>query len=365
MENKKISIVCPDLGGGGAEKVALLLSNYLAEKNDVSLIVFTLKNQKFLKYVSKKVKLVDLELNRKNPVDFFKIIFKLRRYIKKSDIIISGFQLFTEFITLISSLFLDVKKVAVIQIYITTLLNIKKLNNFLVKFIIKELYKKFDSIICASYGIKEDLTKNFNLKNEKIKVIYNPLYYFEDEEEEEFNYERPVFISIGRLNYQKRFDILITAFKKFYAEFKKGSLIILGEGEDKENLIRIAKDLNIEHKVYFLGFKRNIRFYLKQSDFFVLTSDFEGFGNVIIEAMACGLPVIATDCESGPREILKNGKYGLLAKKGNFLSVYSKMKELYLNKKASKKYEKKALKRAEKFELERIMNEYEKALSKL
>jgi glycosyltransferase involved in cell wall biosynthesis len=121
-------------------------------------------------------------------------------------------------------------------------------------------------------------------------------------------------IAVGRLTYQKNFDNLIQAFQIVFEFDPTTRLIIIGEGEDFNMLNDLKNKLNLHDYVKFLGYKKNPYKYIKNSDLFVMNSRWEGPGHVLIEAMCVGCPVITTDCDSGPSDTIKNGKYGLLVK---------------------------------------------------
>nr|WP_281504606.1 glycosyltransferase [Chromohalobacter sarecensis] len=122
---------------------------------------------------------------------------------------------------------------------------------------------------------------------------------------------------VGRLDVQKNQALLLSAFSLAVKSVPDIKLVILGEGEEKNNLEKLASELGVKDSVDFVAFQDNPYPYYKAADLFVLSSDWEGFGNVIVEALACGTPVISTDCPGGPSTILANGKYGVLVPCGD------------------------------------------------
>lgn len=189
--------------------------------------------------------------------------------------------------------------------------------------LINRFYPYTDRYVAISQGVANDLEDTFGVQNEKIDVIYNPA--IDDELMQKktktvdhafFNESQPVIVGAGRLTDQKDFPTLINAFE-ITLDQKDARLIILGEGEKRNQLEKLVEAKGLTEKVALPGFVDNPFPYMEQADVFVLSSAWEGFGNVIPEALACGTPVVSTDCESGPREILDNGKYGELVDVGD------------------------------------------------
>ena len=190
-------------------------------------------------------------------------------------------------------------------------------------------YKWADSVVAVSEGVAADVAALFSVPPEKIHVIYNPIINSnlgdkinEPVEHPWFKQEKcPVVIGVGRLNRQKDFLTLIKSLREIKKVIADTKLIILGEGQQRRELENEIKMLRLEKDVYMPGFVENPYSYLKNSSVFVLSSAWEGFGNVLVEAMATGTPVVSTDCPSGPAEILKNGKYGPLVPVGDANSL--------------------------------------------
>ena len=202
-----------------------------------------------------------------------------------------------------------------------------KKESFIRRFkVIRDFKKIFNNknIITVSKGIKENFLKfNFNINS--IKTIYNPF----DEEyinklSNEFSIDEDNYIiNVASLRKVKRQDILIKAYKK--ANLKE-KLLIIGEGKEKENLIKLTYNLGISHKVKFLGLKQNPYPYIKKAKLLVLSSEAEGLGNVLIESLILKTPVVSTDCNSGPREILTGELSKYLAKVNNIEDLSNKLK---------------------------------------
>ena len=173
------------------------------------------------------------------------------------------------------------------------------------RLLVRLLYNKAHSVVAVSEGVKADLIDNYSVSKDKISVLYNP--YDIDQLRAQASESatdlpaKPYIIGVGRLVKNKNFSLLLNAYAK--ANIAE-NLVILGVGDEEANLKALAKELGIENKIQFLGFKANPYPYLSNAEYFVSTSNAEGFPNAIVEAMCLGKAVIATNCESGPAEIL-------------------------------------------------------------
>lgn len=175
-------------------------------------------------------------------------------------------------------------------------------------------------IVAVSCGVADDMARLCRIPRERISVIYNPVIAPDFHKkmdapspEHPFLSDQsvPFLIAIGRLVPQKNYPLLLhtVAIALQTTNFR---LLILGSGPEKDRLVHYAHTLGIEKNVMFMGFLENPLPLLRHADLFVLSSRYEGFGNVIVEALAAGTPVISTDCPYGPSEILQNGRWGTL-----------------------------------------------------
>jgi glycosyltransferase involved in cell wall biosynthesis len=196
------------------------------------------------------------------------------------------------------------------------------------------LYPRADGIVAVSQGVAEDLIEAMAIPVEKISVIYNPVVTERLFDLAQENLERadlialnqPIILGAGRLTKQKDFTTLIRAFANVRAQLDS-HLIIIGEGEDRFQLEQLVRDLDLTENVSFPGYVDNPYSYMARASLFVLSSAWEGFGNVLVEAMAVGTPVVSTDCPSGPSEILEGGKYGNLVQVGDEVQLAKAMIE--------------------------------------
>lgn len=185
------------------------------------------------------------------------------------------------------------------------------------------LYPRADHTVAVSRGVYDDLLTTSRLDPSDVSVIHNPMDVTALRERAADPIDHPwltddrydVVISAGRHVPQKGFDTLIEAFAALDDADRR--LLLLGEGEQTDELRELAAELGVESRVEFPGYVENPFNYIANADVFVLASEYEGFGMVLVEAMACGCPVVSTECPSGPSEILEDGRYGPLVPVGD------------------------------------------------
>jgi Glycosyltransferase len=398
--NNHVAFLINSLAGGGAEKVAIRLSEHLP------IYAFILLERDVKYKTDKPIFFLSKHSYETNPtiktLSIPMYAYKLSEFLEKTSLIVSFLER-ANFVNIISKLFKKHK--AIISVHMdqqTGHVGLRKLNKLLVKL----LYPKADLIIAVSYGVKQSLI-NLGIEEEKIKVIYNPYPIDEIRElakeplgsyEEIFKHQ--VLITAGRLTKQKGQWYLLRIFKALKEKHKDLKLVILGEGELKEYLVKLSEELGLKtyawdrdelsenFDVYFLGFQKNPFKFIARSKLFVFPSLWEGLGNVIIEAMACGVPVVSSDCRSGPREILApNTDFNYQTQKPEFaeygvlmpvFEIKYKSAEEPLGEKemmwvetidrlledegVRKNYSEKAKQRAEDFRIEKIVQEWKEIL---
>ena len=190
----------------------------------------------------------------------------------------------------------------------------------------RPLYGLVDQVICQSDFMLNDLVNNFDLPRQKLIRIYNPVDLEKIDCLSKQDYlpyagAGPHLLTVGYLYRVKGYDLLLKAFREVRAAYPHATLTFIGEGVDRESLENLARELGLTDAVRFLGFQANPYPYLKHADLFVSSSRYEGFSNVILEALASGTPVVATDCPSGNREIITEGVNGWLAEPENIESL--------------------------------------------
>jgi glycosyltransferase involved in cell wall biosynthesis len=317
--------VIPSFIGGGAERVFLnILSHIDKSKYEVNLAVGVLEGA-YVKYLPSCI--IVHELGRKQAsrsmLSLLRLVWKL-----KPDIVFStlGFVISSSFISILFP-----KKTKLIARFGNTvsayLAEVKKNSylNYLFKYLINHTVFYFaDAVVVQSEHMSKDVVSLFSLKGKvvaKIIKVNNPVDLVNIHKlaaDISVDYNRvydlsgPRFLSVGRFDWQKGFDGLLRAFAVVQKKFPNATLIILGDGDGRAQLELLRSDLHLDSQVFLPGFIDNPYPTLSNTDIFVSSSLYEGFSNVILESLVLGVPVVATDCPSGVRELIKEGKNGWL-----------------------------------------------------
>ncbi len=317
---KRVAIFIPSLVGGGAEKSMVRLANGLAGRGLAVELVLARAYGPYLPAVSEQVKVVDLGASR-----VLSSLPALARYLRhtRPNALLSCLD-YANITSLSARRLARFRGKVVVNEQNTISITARHSNQKrqrLVPMLVKMTYPWADCVIGNSQGVADDLRRITGLRNGRIKVLYNPVVTPELREKAAASPghpwlepgQPPVVLAVGRLTAQKDFPTLIRAF----AEIRKATtqparLLILGEGPDREVLEELVRELGLEDEVSLPGFVENPYAYMARASVFVLSSRWEGLPTVLIEALYCGVPVVATDCPSGPREILAEGKYGAL-----------------------------------------------------
>ena len=368
MTKKNILFYITDLGGGGAEKILVeILNNLSVESYNINLFLFD-KSGINLNFIPKTVKLYFF-------VSFSNLKFGkyFKHFIKKI-----SFRFLMLFPQIFYKCFIKNNydtEVCFIQ-DMTYLLNSGKNKSYKIAWIHTNiensptfksgLYKNLlhaDKIICVSNGVKDILLKYYPSFNSRTKVIYN-IFNIADiiNKSNKFKVEGTNIISVGRLDKMKGFYELINAFAILKSRGYPWKLCILGSGPELDNLIALTCELNIAESVSFLGYQENPFPYIKAADLFVLSSNSEGFGNVLVEALALSKPIVATDCPTGPAEILGDGKYGYLVPVGDLEKLVNGIEKVMTDVELRNNYINLAYSRAYEFDVSNIMPQIEDLL---
>jgi glycosyltransferase involved in cell wall biosynthesis len=327
-----IAIFLPNLRGGGAERVAVNLANGFAKRGFTVDMVLLSATGIFLADLLPEIRVVDLQVKRMRSA-----LMPLMRYLRQSRP---------------ASLLACMWPLTVVALWARTLARVptrmvvaehttwsrdeiasSSWGRWKVGNTMHYAFPGADSIVTVSNGAADDLARFANIDRNGITVIYNPVV--SDSKPPDSAPLAPAqwwtgphykLLAVGTLKTIKDYGTLLQAFARLRQQVD-ARLLILGEGECRFALEAQARQLGIDASVFMPGFVKDISPYYQQADLHVLSSTGEGFGNVIVEALAAGTPVVSTDCPSGPREILCDGQFGRLVPVGDAAALAVAMAE--------------------------------------
>jgi glycosyltransferase involved in cell wall biosynthesis len=316
--SRKICVFLHDLRGGGAESCTLrLIEGMLRSGRNVDLVLVRASGE-FLAHIPPGTRVVDLKKDR-----VAHSIFAFARYLRR------------ERPTSVLASLHHINLAAILAVWISRLntnliicehnqisQKVRHARGFVRRLTYRAvavLYPRATGIVAVSKGVADDLVAFAGLSESRIKVVYNPVYNEAMHEKAAappshswfLSPSMPTILAMGRLHTQKGFDILLHAFQRVRDTFPC-RLVIVGEGDERGSLANLSQQLGIADDVSFPGFIENPLALMSRADLFVMSSRWEGLPTVLIEALACGAPIVSTDCRSGPREILDNGRFGTL-----------------------------------------------------
>lgn len=370
---------------GGAEKVmTILINKFQQQKFDVEIICL---EKDFFYSLSDDIKITYLSNFDGSESGLKKLLYipifawRLQKYLKKNNITLVQSHLYrANYVNVLSCLLGGGQSTQIVNHGIASRYRLKGLLGKINLFLINYLYGRADLLITISQAMRNDMQNLFNFKNKQI-VINNPydidsINKLKQEQITEFDFmpKKRYLINVGRLISLKRNKDILMVLQRLPENIE---LILLGDGEEKENLFQLAEELKIRQRVHFLGNVDNPYKYVSMCDLFVNCSESEGFPNVLVESMICKIPIISSDCMSGPREILapdtdfsfqlqegiEKAEYGILFPVGDIDSLSEAIKQLLNNKELKDTYREKAYQRAHDFSVDKIIEQYKKVLN--
>lgn len=314
---KRLALFLPGLYEGGAERIVLNLAKGISERGYSVDLVLARAEGPYMSQIPDTVRLIDLKAPR-----VLGSVPALIKYLQREHptALLSG--MFTNVIALWARRLSGVPCRLVITEH-NSLSSIVKSKNDLRWHLYPKLagwfYPWANKIIAVSNDVADDLTRVAKIPRDLIEVVYNPIVTPDLQEKSEAPTEHPwfkdgeppVILAVGRLTDQKAFDVLIRAFS-YVRKDHPARLLILGEGENRPTLQSLIGQLELEQDVSLMGFVQNPYPYMAHASLFVLPSRWEGLPTVLVEALYLGMPIVATDCPGGSREILQDGKFGRL-----------------------------------------------------
>ena len=376
----RVAVLIYSLAAGGAERVVSLLLPELTKHYEVTLV---LMNETIFYEVPEGVKIRYLERSRSDESGWKKLLklpllsWKYRRFCRKEGIGLSvSFMTRPNYVNSLSR---------ILGSGATTVLSERALpskqyggagvSSRINRRLIRLLYPHAERILANSQGNRGNLGEKFGIEREKISVIYNPVDLKAIAEAVKEPFPGPefgeafVYLTVGRMDRGKNHRMLLEAFATIDADDRR--LVLVGDGPLRSELESQAASLGISDRVVFAGRQRNPFVWMARADCFVFTSRHEGFPNVLVEALACALPVISTDCLAGPREILdersdyarplpriREGRYGILTAVDDVEAMAESMQKMYNDAKIRKKYREIGPARAKEFSIEKIASQY-------
>lgn len=357
--NKKISVmfILPDLETGGAERIVTTIANHLSRDRFEPMILLLRKEGGYLNFLKKDVEIIDIDTERIRH-SLKPILSQIYR--RKPDIVFSGFGEVNAYLSVFIKLFPKIKFIARETNVVSEHVTRKEIKFFY------HFYNNYQQIIAQSDDMMNDLVHNFNIKKHKITKINNPVDFdfineklLNSTKPESFQYNFKNVVAIGNLSARKGFDNLLKVFSRLKNE--KIILHILGDGRDRELLNQMKDFLGLK-KVVFHGRQENPYQFLKFADLFILSSRYEGFPNVLLEAGACGTYSLANNCRGGINEIIQDRINGEISDIENHEDFSQKIMQIL-----HQSYDQDAIKNSIKsrFSKEIILDSYEKILLEL
>ncbi|MFL6721070.1 MAG: glycosyltransferase [Sphingomonas sp.] len=327
---KTVAFLLPDLGGGGAERVTLTLAKTFVERGHRIDLLLMDRHGELLDMVPSGVEIVDLKSKRIRNV-----IRPLIRYLRErrpDALLVSMWPLTVAAILARGLARSSTRLVVSDHSTLGRQYGGSRLTLRLLQMTVRLFYPLADARVLVSQGAANDLARLSGLRRESLEVVHNPVFAPPSQ-----SMSRPDInalwrgadvriLTVANLLPVKNQALLIRSFARLRQRFP-AKLMLVGSGELKGDLKQLAASLGVAGDVIFAGFVADPWPYYASANLFVLSSDYEGFGNVLVEAMRCGLPVVSTDCESGPREILDGGRFGKLVPVGDERALVKAMEE--------------------------------------
>ena len=322
----RVALFTGSMRGGGAERVMLDLAAGLARRGlNVDLVLMHAKGE-YLHLVPDDVRVIDLDTRK-----LFSFIVDFLRYVRRErpSAILSTL-LLPDMAALVAKL-VHGKRLRIIvsqaNMFSRTF-EAETFRNRQYMRLVRLMMPLADVIAAVSEGVAADLRTQTRFAAGKITTIYNPVASANTDEMAGDSVEHswfaaggaPIVLSVGRLAPQKDHSTLLRAFAEVVRS-RPARLVILGQGVERQNILDLADRLGVADCFDLPGFDINPFKYMSRAAVFVLSSRYEGFGNVLVEAMACGAPVVSTDCPSGPSEILEDGRWGRLVPVGDWRAM--------------------------------------------
>ncbi|HEX8474625.1 MAG TPA: glycosyltransferase [Pyrinomonadaceae bacterium] len=329
-QQQRVACFIPDLADGGAQRAVVKLVGGMHARGVAVDIVLVNNEGIHLRAVGAGVRVVVLATGR-----VAKAVMPLARYMRRErPSVLISFLSHANVVAVAARALARVRvRLALVEQNTVSAVRSDLRRDRWLPMLVRRAYPRAEAVVGVSSGVAHDLIARLGVPAHKVSVIHNPVVdnalleaasapaghaWLEDD-------SARVFVASGRLTPQKDFTTLISAFRLLKSKVEAVRLIILGEGEERRRLEAMIDAMGLAGDVDLRGFVENPYAYMSRADAFVLSSRWEGLPTVLIEALACGCPVVATDCPSGPREILQGGEYGALVPVGDAAALCDAM----------------------------------------
>lgn len=320
---ERYAVFISSMGGGGAQRVVLNIAKGMVERGLNVDLLLARKRGPLLAEVPSAIRIVDLETGRVST-SLPRVVRYLRR--ERPVALLTALD-YVNVVALLARRLSRVPTRVVVTEHNTLSLairNAKRARRRVLPALMKWFYPWADEVVAVSEGVADDLAATIGLDRRRIRVIYNPIVTPRMEEMAAAPLrdpwfepgQPPVVLAVGGFRPQKDYGTMIRAFGSV-RKARDARLLILGEGPGRPALEALVRELGLEEDVRLPGFVENPLAYMRRAAVYAMSSQWEGLPTVLIEAMYCGLPIVSTDCPSGPREILKRGEYGKLVPLGS------------------------------------------------
>jgi glycosyltransferase involved in cell wall biosynthesis len=361
----RVLFLLPTLNGGGAERVALHLLRHLDRETCQATLFIFQPTGAYWNDVPKDTRvIIGASGQERQHLASLKILRRLVSEAHCHDLIVACLQNRTTYLAWLTGAITCRPVIGWIQnsaVPGSPMLNARH------RFLSRQIYPRLTTLVCVSRGVHDSLNAFIPLRRQQVKVIPS----FIDREMvtnlacaelpgiTDAPRQGPLLLGMGRLVPQKGFDVFLRAVRQLHDSGQRVRAIILGDGGERSNLQRLVTELSLEGYVEMPGFATNPFPIMRQADAFVLSSRFEGFALVLLEAMALGLPVVATDCVAGPSEILDKGRCGMLVPPEDHRALASAVSAMLQDRELAEQFRAAATARLKDFEPGRIVPEWQ------
>jgi len=366
----RLLFVLPSLGGGGAERASVdLIRGMDRDRFEITVALFAQRGA-FLQQLPSDISVHDLRGGDRYDL---RLVFRLSALLRRAqpDVVFSVLR-YANLVTLLARSMASSKAKAVVNEQSLPSAEFALFGGARIKgWFLRRLYPRADLVTAISSGIARELMTVYGLPESKVRVIHNPVDLTRVRTMGDMTLEHPwyqlglpVLVSVGRLNPEKGFAHLIRAFSTVRRRLTC-KLVILGEGSRRRELERLITELDLGDDVALPGFQDNPYNYVRNATAFALSSLYEGFGNVLVEALALGVPVVSTRCPVGPEEIITDGVTGLLVSPADEGALAQAMLRVLTDDQLRSELSANGPGRAADFAVGRIVSQYESVFEQL